>query len=138
MEETMEALHDMTQFVAMQDLYNLVYREEEREMIPYHAYEGIGQASYSPLEKGKLARPLDEDTLRSTVDSSKYWSRSLSDTDKEIIQRAQKIAEHKPTLIFPIVDIGKKAHLKGAIAAVLLKLTEKEIRQLEEPYVLNL
>lgn len=77
----------------MQDLYNLVYREEEREMIPYHAYEGIGQASYSPLEKGKLARPLDEDTLRSTVDSSKYWSRSLSDTDKEIIQRAQKIAE---------------------------------------------
>ncbi|CAO3665061.1 hypothetical protein CU097_003719 [Rhizopus azygosporus] len=103
MEETMEALHDMvkyckarylgTQFVAMQDLYNLVYREEEREMIPYHAYEGIGQASYSPLEKGKLARPLDEDTLRSTVDSSKYWSRSLSDTDKEIIQRAQKIAE---------------------------------------------
>jgi aryl-alcohol dehydrogenase-like predicted oxidoreductase len=84
-----------TKFVAMQDLYNLVYREEEREMIPYLAYEGIGQVPYSPLEKGKLARPLDEDTLRSTVDSSKPWSRSLNDADKEIIQRVQKIAEQR-------------------------------------------
>ncbi|CEG83558.1 hypothetical protein RMATCC62417_17459 [Rhizopus microsporus] len=109
-------------------------------MIPYLAYEGISQTPYSPLEKGKLARPLDEDTLRSTVNSSKPWSRSLNDADKEIIQRVQKIAEQrdalmiqvsiawllsKPTVISPIVGIGKESHLKDIVVAVSLKLTEK-------------
>ncbi|PHZ14444.1 Aldo/keto reductase [Rhizopus microsporus ATCC 52813] len=87
--------NEWIKFIAMQDLYNLVYREEEREMIPYLAYEGIGKVPYSPLEKGKLACPLDEDALRLTVDYSKPWSRSLSDADKEITQRAQKIVEQQ-------------------------------------------
>lgn len=80
-------------------MYNLVYREEEREMISYFAYEGIGQVPYSPLEKGKLARPLDKDALRSTVDSSKPWSRPLNDADKEIMQRVQKVAEQRDILM---------------------------------------
>ncbi|RCH95580.1 hypothetical protein CU097_007627 [Rhizopus azygosporus] len=108
-------------------------------MISYFAYEGIGQAPYSPLEKGKLARPLDKDTLRSTIDSSKPWSRSLNDVDKKIIQRVS-IAWllSKPTVISPIVGISKESHLKDAVAAVSLKLSEEEKRLLEEPYVLNL
>ncbi|CEG74842.1 hypothetical protein RMATCC62417_09979 [Rhizopus microsporus] len=115
-------------------MYNLVYREEEREMISYFAYE-------------------DKDALRSTVDSSKPWSRPLNDADKEIMQRVQKIAEQrdilmaqvsiawllsKPTVISPIVGISKESHLKDAVAAASLKLTEEEKRLLEEPYVLNL
>ncbi|ORE02398.1 Aldo/keto reductase [Rhizopus microsporus var. microsporus] len=149
----MNAIAEMngwTKFVAMQDLYNLVYREEEREMIPYLAYKGIGQVPYSPLERGRLARPLDQDTLRSSVDSSKPWSRSLTDADKEIVQRIQKVAEQrgvpmaqvsiawllsKPTVASPIVGISKESHLKDAVAAVSLKLTKEEIKFLEEPYV---
>lgn len=73
-------------------------------MISYFAYEGIGQAPYSPLEKGKLARPLDKDTLRSTIDSSKPWSRSLNDVDKKIIQRVQNIAEQRDILMAHRLD----------------------------------
>ncbi|KAH8549006.1 NADP-dependent oxidoreductase domain-containing protein [Umbelopsis sp. PMI_123] len=139
-----------TQFVAMQDCYNLHYREEEREMIQYLQDQGIAQVPYSPLNKGKLTRVIGESTQRSESDASKPWNLSLTDTDKEIVDRVHKVAEKrdipmaqvalawlysKSYVTSPIVGVSKESHLKDAVAAISLKLTEDEIKFLEEPYV---
>ncbi|KAG0163046.1 hypothetical protein DFQ30_000818, partial [Apophysomyces sp. BC1015] len=139
-----------TQFVAMEDCYNLLYREEEREMIEYLQYQGIAQIPYSPLEKGRLARVVGTSTTRAEADADKPWVRKLTDVDNEIIGRVHAIAEKKNVpmaqvslawilsksqVTSPIVGISNKSHLDDAVEALKVKLTEEEIKQLEEPYI---
>jgi 1-deoxyxylulose-5-phosphate synthase len=179
-EETMEALHDVvkagkaryigassmyawqfakaqrvakTPFVSMQNHYNLVYREEEREMIPQCIDQGIAVLPWSPLARGLLAgtrtREGDRLTTRSRTDP---FGDSLytPDVDFAVVDRAAEVAEargvppaqlalawllHKPGVTAPIVGATKLAHLEDALAAVELSLDEDEIARLEEPYV---
>jgi len=143
-------LRDWTRFVSMQDHYNLLHREEEREMLPLCADQGIGVIPWSPLARGRLARDWDEQTARSERDE---FGRTLYDTsqsDREIVERVAKIASakgvsrasvalawllSKPVVTAPIVGATKPHHLEDAVTAVDLELTDEEIKALEEPYV---
>ena len=179
-EETMEALHDVvnagkaryigassmyawqfakaqrvakTRFVSMQNHYNLVYREEEREMIPQCIDQGVAVLPWSPLARGLLAgtrtREGDRLTTRARTDS---FGDSLytPDVDFAVVDRAGEVAGdrgvaqaqvalawllHKPGVSAPIVGATKLEHLEDALAAVEISLSEDEITRLEEPYV---
>ena len=179
-DETMEALHDVvragkaryigassmfawqfaeaqrvaqTSFVSMQNHYNLVYREEEREMIPQCIDQGIAILPWSPLARGLLAgtrtREGDELTTRARTDE---WGASLyrPDVDFAVVDRAGEVAAergvpaaqvalawllHRPGVTAPIVGATKVEHLDDAIAAERLHLSEEEMARLEEPYV---
>jgi 1-deoxyxylulose-5-phosphate synthase len=140
-------LHGWTRFVAMQDQYNLIKREEEREMLPMCADMGVGCVPYSPQGKGRLTRPWGTQTDRSAVDAV---ARSFDlDVDQPVVDAVQRVAESqgipmsqvalawllaKPVVSAPIVGATKPHHLADAAAAVAITLTEDEIRQLEEPY----
>jgi len=136
-----------TRFVSMQDQYNLLKREEEREMLPMCTDMGVGCVPYSPLGKGRLARPWGEHTQRGDTDQvAKTFD---LDVDRPVVQAVQQIAEErgvrmaqigiawllsKPVVSAPIVGATKPHHLADAVAAVEIKLTGDEIRRLEEPY----
>jgi aryl-alcohol dehydrogenase-like predicted oxidoreductase len=139
-------------FVSMQNFVNLIYREEEREMLPLCKSEGIGVIPWSPLARGRLARPADaEATNRSEKDP--YGARifaKLADGDRQIIDEVGKIASRrnipraqvalawllqKPEITAPIVGATKPQHLQDAVAALDVKLTEDEVKALEAPYV---
>jgi 1-deoxyxylulose-5-phosphate synthase len=140
-------LHGWTRFVAMQDQYNLIKREEEREMLPMCADLGVGCVPYSPQGKGRLTRPWGTKTNRSAVD---VVAKSFDlDVDQPVVDAVQRVAESrgipmsqvalawlltKPVVSAPIVGATKPHHLADAAAAVAITLTEDEIRQLEEPY----
>jgi aryl-alcohol dehydrogenase (NADP+) len=131
----------------MQDHYNLLYREEEREILPLCDDEGIGSLPWSPLARGKLTRPWDEQTARSETDQ---FGRNLyPDEDREIVERTLQVAERlgvgpaqvalawlltKPVVSAPIVGATKPEHLVDAVAAVDLELSPEDIAALEEPY----
>ncbi|MDX6314402.1 MAG: 1-deoxyxylulose-5-phosphate synthase [Streptomyces sp.] len=139
--------HGWTKFATMQNHYNLLYREEEREMLPLCADQGIGVLPWSPLARGRLTRDWDTDTARSRTDE---FGRTLyDDADREIADAVARIAAdrgvpraqvalawllHQPTVTAPIVGATKDTHVDDAVAAVSLQLTEKEIDQLQEPY----
>ncbi|WP_121192561.1 aldo/keto reductase [Motilibacter peucedani] len=143
-------LHGWTRFVSMQDHYNLLYREEEREMLPFCADQGVAVLPWSPLGRGRLARAWDEQTNRSGKDE---FGRTLYDTassDRVVVDRVGEVAEargvtraqvalawmlSKPVVTSPIVGASKPHHLDDAVAAVDLHLDEAEIARLEEPYV---
>jgi 1-deoxyxylulose-5-phosphate synthase len=140
-------LHGWTKFVAMQDLYNLMQREEEREMFGLLADQGVGSIPWSPLAKGRLARPYGEHTRRS--DNDPVGQRFFGDGDRAIIDAVQQIADSRgipmaqvalawvlknPVVTAPIVGASKPHHLADAAAALDVQLTEEEIRSLEEPY----
>jgi aryl-alcohol dehydrogenase-like predicted oxidoreductase len=140
-------LHGWTKFVSMQDLYNLMQREEEREMFGLLADQGVGSIPWSPLAKGRLARPFGEHTQRSDVDP--VGKRFFGDGDRAIIDAVQKIAQNRsipmaqvalawvlknPVVSAPIVGATKSHHLADAAAAVEVRLSDDEIRTLEEPY----
>jgi aryl-alcohol dehydrogenase-like predicted oxidoreductase len=179
-EETMEALHDVvkagkaryigassmyawqfamaqsiasTRFISMQNHYNLIYREEEREMIPQCIDQGVAVIPWSPLARGLLAgnrtRGGDRLTTRSRTDA---FGDSLykPEVDFDVIEQAQSVAEargvstaqvslswllHKPGVTAPIVGATKLEHLEDALAAEELSLSADEIAQLEERYV---
>ena len=179
-EETMDALHDVvqagkaryvgassmyawqfakaqrvaaTRFVSMQNHYNLIYREEEREMIPQCIDQGVGVIPWSPLARGLLAgnrtRSGERLTTRANTDA---FGDSLynPEVDFAVIDRAAEVAAargvptaqvalawllHKPGVTAPIVGATKLEHLEDAIAAEELVLTDEEIASLEEPYV---
>ena len=179
-EETMDALHDVvksgkaryigassmfawqfakaqyvaeTPFVSMQNHYNLVYREEEREMIPQCIDQGVGVLPWSPLARGLLAgtrtREGDRLTTRSRTDP---FGDSLytPEVDFAVVDRAVDTARergvspaqvalawllHKPGVTAPIVGATKAEHLEDALAAEQLELSEEELARLEEPYV---
>ena len=136
-----------TKFVTMQDHYNLLYREEEREMLPLCADQGIGVIPWSPLARGRLTRDWDDATERSETDE---FGKSLyRSADREIIERVAKIAgDHgvsraqvalawvasHPQVSAPIVGATKEHHLDDAIASVDLVLSAEEKASLEEPY----
>lgn len=140
-----------TPFVSMQNHLNLLYREEEREMLPYCADAKIAVTPYSPLAAGRLARPLNAETARYKTDfiaRAKYDT--TMETDEEIVKRVNQLAENyqlspatislawllnKPEVVSPIVGATKTKYLDDAVAAIDLKLTSQDIAYLEEPYV---
>ncbi|HEX4428609.1 MAG TPA: aldo/keto reductase [Frankiaceae bacterium] len=140
-------LHGWTRFVSMQNHYNLLHREEEREMLPLCADQGIGVIPWSPLARGRLTRDLDSTTSRSETDA---FGRTLyADDDASIIEAVRTIAGargisraqvalawmlSKPGITSPIIGATKTHHLDDAIAAVEVKLTDDEIAALEKPY----
>jgi len=144
-------LHGWTRFVSMQNHYNLLYREEEREMIPLCQSEGIGVIPWSPLARGRLARPWQsEHTKRYETDQfgKRMYSQS-EDADRKVVERLGQVAEHrgvpraqlalawllsKPAMTSPIVGATKAHHLQDAVAALSLRLTSEEVASLEEPY----
>jgi len=145
-------LHGWTRFVSMQNHYNLLYREEEREMLPLCQSEGIGVIPWSPLARGRLARPWQaEKTKRSETDQfSKILYSKTEETDRRVIDRVGQIAERrgvsraqialawmlgKPAITAPIVGATKPQHLDEAVAALSLHLTPEEVAALEEPYI---
>jgi 1-deoxyxylulose-5-phosphate synthase len=144
-------LHGWTRFVSMQNHYNLLYREEEREMIPLCQSEGIGLIPWSPLARGRLARPWQtESTKRYETDQfGKSLYGKTEQMDREIVERVGKISEqrgvsraqialawmlNKPGITAPIVGATKAHHLSDAAAAVALRLTPEEMDTLEELY----
>src|SRR5215216_5490261 len=175
-EETMEVLHDVvrsgreryvgassmyawqfakaqhlaaTPFVSMQNHYNLIYREEEREMIPQCLDQGVGILPWSPLARGLLAGPGDRQTTRARTDPY-LDSLYRPDLDVGVIDRAAEVAAergvptaqvalawllHKPGVTAPIVGATRLEHLEDALAAEQLSLSGEEMARLEEPYV---
>ena len=145
-------LHGWTRFVSMQDHYNLLYREEEREMLGLCKAEGIGVIPWSPLARGRLARPWQsEQTKRFTSDQfGKTVYSKTEDSDKKVVDRLAELSAKrntpmatlalawmlaKPVITSPIVGATKPNHLTDAVAALSVKLTPEEIAALEEPYI---
>ncbi|WP_160726124.1 aldo/keto reductase [Bacillus sp. USDA818B3_A] len=140
-----------TRFVSMQDHYNLIYREEEREMLPLCKEEKIAVTPYSPLASGRLTRDWSETTLRSETDQilkSKYDA--TADADRLVVERVASLAEkhgvprihialawllQKEPVTSPIIGATKISHLEGAVGSLSVKLSPEEMAFLEEPYV---
>jgi aryl-alcohol dehydrogenase-like predicted oxidoreductase len=142
-----------TRFVSMQNHYNLIYREEEREMIPLCIEEGIGVIPWSPLARGVLAGNRTREGTRQTTraDSDQFSDYLYSQpTDFDVVERVAEVAAergappaqvalawllHKPGVTAPIVGATKPGHLEDALAAEQLALSDEEISRVEEPYV---
>jgi aryl-alcohol dehydrogenase-like predicted oxidoreductase len=140
-----------TRFVSMQNHLNLIYREEEREMLPLCKVEKIGVIPYSPLAGGRLTRDMQETTHRSETDQiAKAKYDATANTDRLVVERVAAIAEkhgvprvqialawllQKEPVTAPIIGATKVSHLEDAVAALTIKLTSEEIESLEEPYV---
>ncbi|MBW6524749.1 aldo/keto reductase [Sphingomonas sp. RHCKR47] len=140
-----------TRFSTMQNYLNLLYREEEREMLPLCEAEGVGVIPWSPLARGRLTRDWDDTTERSQTDEfGKTLYAHTAAADRRVVEEVAKIAAErgvpraqvalawvlaKPEVSAPIVGASKIAHLDDAIAALELGLTEGEIARLEAPYV---
>jgi aryl-alcohol dehydrogenase-like predicted oxidoreductase len=140
-----------TRFVSMQNFVNLMYREEEREMLPLCKAEGIGVIPWSPLARGRLARPWQATTNRSEKDvfGKKIYG-STSESDHAIVDKVAELAKkrgvsmaqvalawvlQKSEVTSPIVGATKPEHLRDAVAALELKLSAEEVAELEAPYV---
>ncbi|MBB3348959.1 aldo/keto reductase [Sphingomonas sp. BK069] len=140
-----------TRFATMQNYLNLLYREEEREMLPLCAAEGVGVIPWSPLARGRLTRDWDEATERSRTDEfGKTLYEHTAAADRRVVEAVAAVAAErgvpraqvalawvlaKPEVSAPIVGASKPAHLDDAIAALELGLSEGEIARLEEAYV---
>jgi aryl-alcohol dehydrogenase-like predicted oxidoreductase len=140
-------LNGWTRFVSMQDHYNLLYREEEREMIPLCLDQGVGVIPWSPLARGRLTRDWDESSARSETDE---FGRSLYDEgDRAVVDEVAAVAQARgvpraqvalawlagqPGVTAPIVGATKPQHLDDAVAALDLELTDAEVARLEAPY----
>jgi aryl-alcohol dehydrogenase-like predicted oxidoreductase len=139
-----------TPFVSMQDQYNLLMREEEREMLPYCEATGMGVLPWSPLARGRLTRDWDTETERGRTDE---FGRSLysraEESNRRIVEAVAAVAAergvpraqvalawllHQPTVTAPIVGVTKPEHMSDAIAALDLELSDTELDRLEEQY----
>ncbi len=146
-------LNGWTRFISMQNHYNLIYREEEREMMGLCASEHIGVIPWSPLARGRLARPWEEQSASDRAGKDEFgktlYTKSV-DSDRQVIDRVGEIAAarkvpraqialawmlSKPYVTSPIIGATKRQHLDDAIAALALKLSTEEIGRLEEPYM---
>jgi 1-deoxyxylulose-5-phosphate synthase len=140
-------MHGCSRFVAMQNQYNLLRRQDERELLPMCADMGVGAVPYSPQGKGRLARPWGEQSHRSTVD--KVVKSFDSPLDEPVVNAVQRVSEargttmaqialawvlNSPVVSAPIVGATKPHHLPEAIQALNVHLTDDEIQSLEEPY----
>jgi aryl-alcohol dehydrogenase-like predicted oxidoreductase len=140
-----------TRFVSMQNHYNLIYREEEREMLGLCAEEGIGVLPWSPLARGRLTRPWQSETTKrfETDQFGRGMYGRTEAADKEVVESLGKVADKRgvpyaqvalawllsrPVVTAPIVGATKPHHLQDAVAALQLKLDSEEIAQLEAPY----
>ncbi len=140
-----------TRFVTMQNHYNLLYREEEREMMGLCLDQGVGVIPWSPLARGRLTRAWDEVTERTQADEfGKTLYNRMVEADKQVVEAVAKVAQKrgvpraqialawmlsKPYITAPIVGASKPQHLDDTVASVSLKLTTEEIATLESPYV---
>lgn len=141
--------HGWTEFVSMQDHVNLLYREEEREMLPLCADQGVAVMPWSPLARGRLTRDYNATSEREESDT---FGKTLygADADRAIIDAVANIANargvsraqialawllNKPVITSPIIGASKPKHLEDAVAALSIKLTEEEIKALESPYL---
>ena len=139
-----------TRFIAMQNHVNLLYREEEREMLPLCADQGVGVIPWSPLARGRLARAWDETTVRSETDGfGKLLYRQQEDADRAIVEAVGAIAADRGVsratvalawhfakgVTAPIIGATKPGHIGAALEAVTLDLTDEEVARLEAPYL---
>jgi 1-deoxyxylulose-5-phosphate synthase len=145
------AANGWTRFATMQNHYNLLYREEEREMLPLCAAEGVGVIPWSPLARGRLTRPWDERSNRlETDEAGKRLYEATAAADRLVVERVAAFAAargvpaaqialawvlHKPVVTAPIVGASKPHHLDDAVAALGVTLSAEEIAELEAPYV---
>ncbi len=143
--------HGWTRFASMQNHYNLIVREEEREMLPLCASEGIGVIPWSPLARGTLTRDWQASTSRSETDQvSKRLYTKTAEADRRVVESVAAVAARrgvpraqvalawllsKQAVTAPIIGASKSNHLDDAMAALSLELTPDEIKALEEPYV---
>ncbi|HEY0952171.1 aldo/keto reductase [Nocardioides sp.] len=140
--------HGWTPFVAMQNHYNLLYREEEREMLPLCADQGVGVIPWSPLARGRLTRDWDAGTARTETDE--FGATLYRDEDRSVVETVAAVAArrgvpraqvalawllHQPVVTSPIVGVTKPAHLADAVAAVDLDLSQEELDELGAGYV---
>ena len=140
-----------TRFVSMQNLVNLLYRKEEREMLPLCSAEGIGIIPWSPQARGKLTRDWNYTSIRTETDEAftRLFAKT-EDADRKVVDRVTRVAATrgipraqvalawllaKPVITAPIVGATKLHHLDDALASVNVKLSADEITSLEEPYV---
>lgn len=140
--------HGWSRFVSMQNHYNLLYREEEREMLPLCLEEGVGVIPWSPLARGRLTRDWDEATERQ--DGDRFATGLYQDEDRRIVEAVARIAKKRgvpraqvalawlagrPGVTAPIVGTSKPHHLDDALASLSLDLGAEEIAELERPYL---
>jgi aryl-alcohol dehydrogenase (NADP+) len=146
-------LHGWTRFVSMQNHYNLVYREEEREMIPLCVDQGVGVIPWSPLARGFLAGNRKRGSRTATVrEETDTYGHGLyyADADYDIVDRVVDVGKErgvspaqialawmlgKPGVTSPIIGASKMEHLDQAVAAMAIRLSADDVRRVEEPYV---
>ncbi|GAB1522966.1 hypothetical protein RhiTH_006095 [Rhizoctonia solani] len=140
----------LTPFISMQNYYNLIYREEEREMIPTLKMFGVGSIPWSPLARGRLTRPISQQSARESSDPWMGLAKRQTESENAIIKRVEELAESKGVsmaqisvawvlskdpVAAPIVGTTSLKNLEDIIGAINVKLTEEEIKSLEEPYL---
>ncbi|EJJ25408.1 aldo/keto reductase [Rhizobium sp. CF142] len=144
-------LNGWTEFVSMQDHVNLLYREEEREMLPFCEDQKIAVIPWSPLARGRLTRDWDEKTNRSETDEfGKTLYKQAEDADRKIVEKVAEIARahgvsraqvatawilQKSAVTAPIIGASKAQHLRDAVGALTVKLSADDIAALEAPYI---
>lgn len=140
-----------TRFATMQNHYNLLNREEEREMMPLCASEGVGVLPWSPLARGRLTRDWGESSARMETDEvGKRLYKGTEDADRKVVEQVAEIASNrgvsraqvalawmlqKPFVTAPIIGASKQSHLDDAVAALSLRLTAEEVLRLEDSYI---
>ncbi|HRJ72501.1 MAG TPA: aldo/keto reductase [Terrimicrobiaceae bacterium] len=145
--------HGWTRFVSMQPHYNLLYREEEREMLPLCEEEGVGVLPWSPLARGRLARPWQDDPATAREETDEMGKRLYARTceaDRRVVDRLADMAAERGipsaqialawllqrrAVTAPIIGASKLSHLNDAIAAVEIRLDANDVAALEEPYI---
>lgn len=151
--QNIAAIHNWHRFISMQNYHNLLYREEEREMLPYCQDTGVGCIAWSPLKRGVLARPWTDrpSSVRGRTDNylkALIHSRNM-DADKAIVERVEEVARKRGVAmaivatawclskrgVNPILGLGSVERIDQAVEAVGFRLEEEEIRYLEEPYL---
>ncbi|GAB1524291.1 hypothetical protein RhiTH_007444 [Rhizoctonia solani] len=145
-----EINNGLTPFVSMQNLYNLIYREEEREMMPTLKMFGTGMIPWSPLSQGILSRPYSQTSHRTETGAFVPMTNRSKEDNKEVILCIEKIAKDrgismaqvaiawglsKSNITAPIIGVTSLERLKDTIGAISVKLTDEEIKHLEEPYI---
>jgi aryl-alcohol dehydrogenase-like predicted oxidoreductase len=148
----LQRAHGWAPFISMQNYYNLLYREEEREMLKLCVSEGVGVTPWSPLARGRLARPWSDEPPTDRAKNDPFAQKLYNPTaalDKPVVDRVNEIARgrgvapaqialawlfHKPSVALPIVGATKPHHLEDALAALEVKLSTEEIQRLEELY----
>lgn len=143
--------HGWTRFVSMQNHMNLIYREEEREMMPLCREEGIAVTPYSPLASGRVARPWSATTTRLETDPiARRKYDATAEADRMVVERVAEVADRlgvsmaqvalawllqKDAVVAPVIGATKLPHLESAVDAIAIQLTADDVAYLEEPYV---